>query len=636
MSLFKQISLIMSLFLLLVLTSVMTYNFQSAKTYAQEEMSNSAQNTATYLSLSLATAQGNKSQMSTMINAIFDSGYFQQITLNDTQGELIYQRVKEEEVSEVPTWFRSLYDFNVPVASATVSAGWNPIGVVKVFPVEQNAHLKLYKNFFTLLQGFILFAVITFTLLYFILNLVLRSLKKMQEQAEAVSNNNFIINEEIPSTMEFKEVTLAMNKMVTKVKNIFDREAASVKDYHKLLYIDKLTGLGNRSYFELKLGEFISSQEEDSNGFILTVLLDGISQANKAIGHEKVDSLIKELSTSIHNIIKKHKDVVISKIDGTKISIIFPNKQEEDIENISESILSKSIMLLEKQNIDNYECSIKILVINYGVQDSVISLLDTIEKTFPQVQKNMILHLSTENNDDVLLEKSLIENAIKENAISLALQDVFDTNKDIFHSEAYIRLFDEQKNIYEAGNFIPIVHKMHLDKKLDQNVINYALKEHILQDRNIALNISSRFIQDKQMHQWLKERLAGISDNRVISFEISNHNLLQILNDGYEFSFMVHEAGHVFGIDRFSIENGTNLNYLQMLKPKYLKIDSTYLYDMLKGKAGQTNHALQILIESLDINIIATNIEDEKMKKSLEEIGIKYFQGSLLAKPKLI
>jgi EAL domain-containing protein (putative c-di-GMP-specific phosphodiesterase class I) len=73
-----------------------------------------------------------------------------------------------------------------------------------------------------------------------------------------------------------------------------------------------------------------------------------------------------------------------------------------------------------------------------------------------------------------------------------------------------------------------------------------------------------------------------------------------------------------------------------MIKPEYLKIDATYLQDMLTGEQGQKNNALQTLIESLDIKIIATNIENKEVKEALESAGIKYFQGSFLAQPKLV
>lgn len=636
MSLFKQIALIMSLFLFFVLISVMVFNFHSAKQYAQEELANNAQNTASYLSLSLANAKGNRSEMATMISAVFDSGYYQEITLFDTNDQIIYKRSREKESSEVPEWFKSLYNFQIPITSATVSSGWNPIGAIQVSPLQENAHVKLYKNFLELLQSFAVIALITFGLLYLLLRLILSSLKKLKIQAESLSQNNFIVNDEIPSTLEFKEVTLAMNKMVTKVKDIFDKEALSVKNYHKLLYTDTLTGLGNRNFFELKLNDFLSSQDTDTKGVILTLFFDGIIEANKTVGHEEVNKLIQELSSTVKKTLKKEKQVVISRIDGTKISMIFPGMTREELEACSNDMLTRSMINLEKAPLQECNCAIKIIQIDYDTHDTTAIILNKIEQSVSSAQKNSITYVSSQRPDTKILQKEIIENRIKEHAIALALQDVYNTEGEILHAEAYIRLFDEEKNIYEAGDFIPLVHTMRLDTKLDKNVINYAMKEPSLQDRNIAINVSLRFIQDKSALVWLKERLATLAGDRVFNFEVSNQTLLSALNEGLEFANMLRESGHNFGIDRFSIEDESNLNYLQMLKPEYIKINSKYLHDMLQNEQGQVNNALQILIESLDIKIIAANLESQEIKESLESIGIKYFQGSLLSKPKLM
>ena len=636
MSLFKQISLIMSVFLFFVLISVMAFNFQSAKQYAQEELANNAQNTASYLSLSLANAKGNTSEMSTMISAVFDSGYYQEIILFNTNDKVIYKRTKEKASSEVPAWFKSLYNFHIPITSATVSSGWNPIGAIQVSPLQENAHIKLYKNFLELLQSFAIIALITFGLLYLLLRLILSSLKKLKIQAESLSQNNFIVNDEIPSTSEFREVTLAMNKMVTKVKDIFDKEAISVKNYHKLLYTDTLTGLGNRNLFELKLDDFLSSQDADTKGVILTLFFDGIIEANKAIGHEKVNQLIQELSATIEKTLKKEKQVVIARIDGTKISMIFPGVTKEDLEACSNDMLTQTMINIEKAPLQECDCAIKIIQINYNAHDTTALILDEIDKSLSGAQKNSITYVSSENDDAKVLQKEIIESRIKEHAIALALQDVYNTEDEILHAEAYVRLFDEDKNMYEAGDFIPLVHKMRLDTKLDKNVINYAMKEANLQDRDIAINVSLRFIQDKSALTWLKERLATLAGDRVFNFEVSNQTLLSALNEGLEFANALRESGHNFGIDRFSIEDESNLNYLQMLKPEYIKINSNYLHDMLQNEQGHVNNALQILIESLDIKIIAANLESKEIKESLESIGIKYFQGSLLSKPKLM
>jgi EAL domain-containing protein (putative c-di-GMP-specific phosphodiesterase class I)/HAMP domain-containing protein len=633
MSLFKQITIIMSLFLLFVLASVMALNFNSSAKYAQDELLNNAQNTVSSLSLSLANADGDVSAMSTIVNALFDSGYFQQITLLDTQDKVLYERIQTDNQSEIPLWFKSLYTLETPIASATVSSGWKPVGTVQIVPTQENADIKLYENFLELLQSFALIALLTFTLLFFLLRLILSSLKRLTKQAEAVSSNNFIINTDIPVTKEFKEVTLAMNKMVEKVKDIFEKEASSAQDYHRLLFTDDLTALGNRNYFELKFNEFLASQEADTKGLVLTLYLDGLIEANKTMGYEKVDRLIQDLASLLKDKVKGIDQAVISRIDGTKISVIFPRMEADDIEALAEETLAQAIMTLEQASIS--ECGIKLILQAYGAQDTLSELLTQMESRLSTTQKNT-LNTITEHQDITVIERETIENRIKEHSIALALQDVFDLNGNILHAEAYVRLYDEDQTLLQAGDFIPLVHKMRLDTKLDQNVINFVIKEDALQNREIAINISLRFMQDKDMLQWLKERLASVDDSRVFNFEISNHNLLHCVNEALDFAKMLTHYGHKFGIDRFSIEDNTNLNYLQMLTPDYLKIDSMYLYEMIQGKEGQKNSALKILIESLDIKIIASNIEDKQIKEALETAGIQYFQGSLLAKPALI
>ena len=79
--------------------------FQSANKGVQDNLYDDAKNTATSLSLSLGSANGDISMMSTMINANFDSGSYKEITLIDVDGEILYDRSKESEIVDVPEWF---------------------------------------------------------------------------------------------------------------------------------------------------------------------------------------------------------------------------------------------------------------------------------------------------------------------------------------------------------------------------------------------------------------------------------------------------------------------------------------------------------------------------------------------------
>jgi len=95
MTLFKQIALMLSTFLIIILTTVLVLNFNSSNKSVLERLYTDAQNTASSLSLSLGTSEGDISIMTTMINASFDSGYYRYITLKDIENNTIYKREVE-------------------------------------------------------------------------------------------------------------------------------------------------------------------------------------------------------------------------------------------------------------------------------------------------------------------------------------------------------------------------------------------------------------------------------------------------------------------------------------------------------------------------------------------------------------
>ncbi|HIC44891.1 MAG TPA: diguanylate cyclase, partial [Sulfurimonas sp.] len=343
MSLFKQIALIFSLFLFVVIASVMTLNFRSATNYAQEELYANAQNTTASLSLSLAKAKGNISTMSTMINAVFDSGYYKEIILVDMQGKELYSRAKDDTKSAVPSWFLNLYSLDVQSGSAHISAGWTPIGILEVSALEEGAHVKLFKIFNELLIAFVIILCVTSIILSFLLHFVLASLTRVREQAEAVGKNDFIINKTIPYTTELKEITLVMNKMVQKVQKIFEQESIAVKNYHKLLYTDTLTGFGNKKYFDLKLKTLIHAEDINANGVILSFYFGGIETANKILGRDGVDKLLQDFAKNIETAVENELHAMKVRFDASKFGIVFPTLHVKDINTITKTILSKAL-----------------------------------------------------------------------------------------------------------------------------------------------------------------------------------------------------------------------------------------------------------------------------------------------------
>ena len=95
MSLSKQLSL--GLFFVLLLTFVGTIwtNTANTRNYISQQLASHAQDTATSLGLSLTPYMNNTNDtaiVETMINAIFDRGYYRNIELIASDGTVIFTR----------------------------------------------------------------------------------------------------------------------------------------------------------------------------------------------------------------------------------------------------------------------------------------------------------------------------------------------------------------------------------------------------------------------------------------------------------------------------------------------------------------------------------------------------------------
>lgn len=184
--------------------------------------------------------------MSTMINANFDSGNYRHISLLDVDSKVVYDRKIESDLSAIPKWFISLVNLQAPIAHANVSAGWSQVGILNVQSDATYAHKQLYAILINLLLSFAFIAIVGLGILYMLLLIVLKPLREVQKQAAAITRHEFIIQNNIPYTKEFRDVVLGMNAMVRKVKAMFDKGNEELKAQKELEYIDKDTQLKNR------------------------------------------------------------------------------------------------------------------------------------------------------------------------------------------------------------------------------------------------------------------------------------------------------------------------------------------------------------------------------------------------------
>lgn len=647
MSLFKQLSIMLTLFLGIILASVMILNFKTATEFVQNQLYTDAKNTSHSLGLSLSKVADpdDTSTMDTMINAIFDSGYYEIISLKDVDGKILYERKTDVVVSDVPSWFINTVPVQSSTASSDIMMGWSRFGTLEVRGHTGNAYRQLYSTLIDLVKTFLILGVIVFAFLYLLLSLSLKSLKRIGDQAKGIIKNQFIFEDKIPFTTEFRSVTVAMNAMVGKVKDIFEREDETLKRYHELLYKDAETKLYNRRYLVAKLPDYLQTDTLFSAGVYALFSFDELDRLKKELGYESYRSLLSTFSHSLTDEFSSDPYTLIARLNESDFFVVIPSKESSEIITRLEQIMTllHQEIIRENESVEEYlvvGCSVG----NYTENDTLKSLFSRADYSVTQakLRQNFSIDVNVEGKDSLVLGREEWRNelllSLEESRMLLAFQsvvNVHDGKTDVLHEEIFLRLLDKEGTIHSAGYFIPIATSLGLIDMLDRYMITQVLK--YLKEQNqttsMAVNLSGDFVKKYANIEWLKIQLELFSrTNRTqLWFEVSNSIALSELEAVQSLCKTVKHLGHHFGIDHFVLPESGAL-YLQAIDPDYVKSNAGYLQDMmLDSETGNTRESLNNLVKSLGISIVAIMIENSEQMAALKNLGITRFQGSFVA-----
>ncbi|HIC12283.1 MAG TPA: hypothetical protein EYO75_02715, partial [Sulfurimonas sp.] len=184
MTLFKQLALVVSMIIIVMLGAVMYINYTSAKQDMIDSLYQSTVNNISTLSSKIADAKGHEALTITTIDAEFDAGYYMLIEFTSNDGLFHYKQIDDNVVEGVPPWFMKYTDIKVVKVTSDVSLGWEMFGEVTVMGDIGVVYKALYKMFVKLLYLFVISVLIALIVLSILLHFVLKPLKFIQNQAE--------------------------------------------------------------------------------------------------------------------------------------------------------------------------------------------------------------------------------------------------------------------------------------------------------------------------------------------------------------------------------------------------------------------------------------------------------------------
>jgi len=125
MTLYRQLIIFTLALFFILFTGTWFAKLETTRSFLVDQLESHSQDTATSLALSITQHMINKDMptIESMINAVFDRGYYSVVRLSDVRDNVLIERVLDVTVENVPPWFIRWVRLETPDASAGVMSG---------------------------------------------------------------------------------------------------------------------------------------------------------------------------------------------------------------------------------------------------------------------------------------------------------------------------------------------------------------------------------------------------------------------------------------------------------------------------------------------------------------------------------
>jgi diguanylate cyclase (GGDEF)-like protein/PAS domain S-box-containing protein len=427
------------------------------------------------------------------------------------------------------------------------------------------------------------------------------------------------------------------------VRDISERRAHT-DALEQLALHDSLTGLANRTLFgELLARSLASAKRASEPRAVLMMDLDGFKHVNDTLGHDRGDTLLKQVGERLVETLRESDAVArlgsdefaILPADSTDLpaAVAVALKIQQACEppftvsgetvHVSPSI---GIALSPEHGSTSAELLHRADLAMYGAKRSGDG-----HAVFSMVQE-------TKTADHLSLLQDL-GHCVTRDELILHYQPKIDlTTGEITGVEALVRWQHPTHGLLPPERFMPEVERTHLIGPVTRWVLNTALRQQRLWrdqgiDLTMAVNVSARSLRAAST---LPETVAELTQlwhtaPGRLTLELTESALIGEAAPAV--LTRLHTMGQVLSIDDFGT-GYSSLAYLQRLPVNEIKIDRSFVMNL----ASVNDDAIIVrstieLAHKLGLRVVAEGVEDENVARILVEYECDEAQGYHYARP---
>lgn len=405
---------------------------------------------------------------------------------------------------------------------------------------------------------------------------------------------------------------------------------------------DPLTGLHNRVIFEERVLQTLQEGKRSARKYALVFIdIDGFYKINKDYGNYLGDGLLRMLAKRLTDNLRESDS--LGRLEGDNFALLLGYAEDDQLtlflDKIHQSLIQPYLVYGR-----NIEVAISIGVALYPEHAQELDKLALIaDKALLEAQRGnggivILQPLTGEQSHSGLSRMQSFRQALDNDEFKLVYQPVVNLNNHLTsYFEALLRWKLPGTDQLSIPQTIALAENNQAIRPLSRWIINTAcqqLQQSINSEVKIAINLSMIDLHDDELPQQIRDALQQFDiPSKRLMIEITEGQIMQDQQQVIRILNQLSSMGISLSIDDFGTGQAS-LTYLRKLPVEKLKIDLSFVKDMMKNDEDRTIVEATIkLAHTLGIEVVAEGVESIEVHDLLQQMGCDYVQGYYISKP---
>jgi diguanylate cyclase (GGDEF)-like protein/PAS domain S-box-containing protein len=438
-------------------------------------------------------------------------------------------------------------------------------------------------------------------------------------------------------------------RLIFQIQDITDRRRAEEQLLHDALH-DGLTGLPNRALFmdRLQIAIARAKRREDYQFTVLFLDLDRFKTINDSLGHLVGDQLLIGIARRLETCLRVGDTV--ARLGGDEFTILLDDigGAPGDVLHLTQRIKAE---LMRPFNLSGYEVFTTVSIgiapssTGYDRPDAILRDADTAMYRAKSLGKAQHVVFDTEMHAravNLLQLETDLRRAIEGQEFRVYYQPIItlDTGQ-LYGFEALVRWQHPKHGLISPMDFIPIAEETGLIIPIGQWVLAEACRQACEWQKqfptfpalSMSVNLSVKQFTQPGLVEYVQQVLRETAlDPRTLKLEITESVLMENSETATEILKQLRALGIELSIDDFGT-GYSSLSYLHRLPVTTLKIDRSFVNQMVNNKNTEMVRTIVTLARSMGMQVVAEGVETENQLRQLKALACEHGQGYYFSKP---